>query len=96
MKLLRFAETINQTVGDALSDLLIVETILHDKDWDLAEWRRCYEDLPNKQLKVLVKDRNVIKTADAERVCVEPKGLQEEIDKLLQSGDFPRGRSFVR
>lgn len=74
--------------------MLLVETILHSKGWDLADWERTYADLPNKQLKVKVQDRNVITTIDAERKCVTPAGLQERIDRLV--AQYPRGRSFVR
>jgi phosphoacetylglucosamine mutase len=54
----------------------------------------CFQDLPNRQLKVLVADRNVIETADAERKCVKPEGLQQQIDQVVLK--FPDGRSFVR
>ena len=53
-----------------------------------------FQDLPNRQLKVLVGDRNVIETADAERKCVKPEGLQEQLDQVVLN--FPDGRSFVR
>jgi phosphoacetylglucosamine mutase len=36
-------------------------------------------------LKVSVHDRSVIKTTDAERRCVTPKGLQEKIDLLVSN-----------
>lgn len=84
----------NQTVGDALSDILLVETVLHARGWSLADWEKNYRDLPNRQLKVTIKDRNVIKTKDAERQCESPRGLQEEIDRLVLL--YPRGRCFVR
>lgn len=85
---------INQTVGDALSDLLLVETILHALGWDTATWDGSYTDLPNRQMKVSVADRNVIQTADAERRCVEPPSLQDEIDSIVRK--YKKGRSFVR
>lgn len=87
-------DLINETVGDALSDMLLVETILHAKGWDIIEWEKSYNDLPNKQLKVSVKDRNIITTTNAERHCLTPVGLQEEIDKAVSK--YSRGRSFVR
>lgn len=87
-------DLINETVGDALSDMLLVEIILHSKDWDLRDWLARYVDLPNLQLKVKVKDRNLFQTADAERKCVQPEGLQAEIDLLVAK--YSRGRSFVR
>jgi hypothetical protein len=42
-------------VGDALSDLLVVEAILLNKKWTLQGWDGCYTDLPNKLMKVKVK-----------------------------------------
>ncbi|XP_018399240.1 PREDICTED: phosphoacetylglucosamine mutase [Cyphomyrmex costatus] len=93
-KLRDVIDLINETVGDALSDMLLVETILHAKGWDVVEWERSYNDLPNKQLKVRVKDRNLITTTNAGRNCLTPVCLQEEIDKIVSK--YPRGRSFVR
>lgn len=85
---------INETVGDAMSDMLLVETILCKKQWGLNDWDSCYQDLPNRQRKVQVKDRSVITTTNAERKTTTPKGLQEEIDKLV--AEYDKGRSFVR
>lgn len=93
-KLLLTIDLINETVGDAISDMLLVETILHAKGWDLKDWLATYDDLPNLQQKVKVQDRNVFQTTDAERICVKPEGLQEELDKLVSK--YKRGRSFVR
>ncbi|KAG8041234.1 hypothetical protein G9C98_002222 [Cotesia typhae] len=87
-------DIINQVVGDALSDMLLVETILYAKDWDIVTWKQCYSDFPNKQLKVKVLDRNIIKTTDAERQCTSPMGLQDKINELVSQ--YPKGRSFVR
>ena len=72
----------NQCVGDAISDMLIVESILFAKGWNVQDWNQAYTDLPNRQMKVRVADRNVIKTTDAERKCVQPEGLQKSIGKL--------------
>lgn len=48
-------DIINQTVGDAISDMLIVETVLHARGWSIQDWEAAYTDLPNRQLKVVVK-----------------------------------------
>lgn len=74
--------------------MLLVETILHAKGWDLKDWLKNYEDLPNLQQKVKVQDRNVFETTDAERVCVKPEGLQEKLNELVKK--YKRGRAFVR
>jgi len=92
--LLLLIDLINETVGDAISDMLLVETILNHKGWDVQDWISSYKDLPNRQLKVKVQDRNVIETTDAERVCVKPEGLQTEINNVV--ANYKRGRSFVR
>lgn len=93
-KIRAIVDMINQSVGDALSDMLLVETILHEKGWDLRDWERCYQNLPCKQLKVKVKDRSVITTTDADRKCVTPEGLQTRIDELVSQ--YSKGRCFVR
>lgn len=87
-------DLINQTVGDAISDMLLVETILAHKSWTPREWDLTYVDLPNRLVRVEVQDRNMFKTTDAERKLVEPQGLQERIDELVSK--FKDGRSFAR
>ncbi len=87
-------QVINQTVGDAISDLLLVEFILRAKGWGPEEWDACYEDLPNRLLKVNVPDRFLFTTTDAERRLTSPAGLQERIDELVQK--YQGARSFVR
>jgi len=51
-QLLALIDVINQTVGDALSDLLLVETVLHANGWSVTDWDAAYVDLPNRQMKV--------------------------------------------
>ena len=84
----------NQTVGDALSDMLLVETVLLHRQWTPAQWDRAYTDYPNRLVKVLVQDRHAFETTDAERRLVKPEGLQKEIEALC--GAVEGGRSFVR
>lgn len=87
-------DLINQSVGDALSDFLLVEVVLAHKNWGPQEWLSTYTDLPNRLLKVIVNDRNIFKTTDAERRLVAPEGLQAQIDKEVQK--VRQGRSFAR
>jgi len=93
-RLKTFIDLVNETVGDALADLLIVETILISKNWTVEDWDALYTDLPYRQLKVSVKDRTVITTTDAERRCVTPAGLQDRIDALVSK--YNSARAFVR
>lgn len=92
--MLALSDLINQTVGDALSDLLLVLSVLTIKRWNPSDWDSCYTDLPNRLSKVEVKDRTMFKTTDAERRLTDPKELQPKIDTLVKK--FQRGRSFVR
>ena len=85
---------INQAVGDALSDMLLVETVLAHKNWGPQEWLSTYNDLPNRLSKVVVSDRKIFQTTDAERRLVKPDGIQKEIDKEVQK--VRQGRSFAR
>lgn len=93
-KLLSTIEVVNETVGDAISDMFLVEIILQSNSWNVKDWSKTYVDLPNVQKKINVIDRNVIKTTDAERKVVTPDDLQAGIDQLVAK--YPRGRSFVR
>lgn len=93
-KLLLFRDLINETVGDAISIFLAVEAVLYLTDSDCDAWRAMYDDLPNRQIKVLVANRGIFETTDAERICVKPAGLQAEIDKAVAK--VPKGRAFVR
>ncbi|XP_077367427.1 phosphoacetylglucosamine mutase isoform X1 [Festucalex cinctus] len=84
----------NQTVGDAISDMLLIEAILALKGMTVQQWDAIYTDLPNRQLKVKVSDRRVIDTTDAERRAASPAGLQDAIDASVAK--YGRARSFVR
>lgn len=88
------AMLINQTIGDAVSDLLLVLAILALRGWDAAQWDACYTDLPNRLTKVSVPDRTAFRTTDAERKLETPPHMQSKIDELVAK--TPRGRSFVR
>ncbi|XP_039760781.1 phosphoacetylglucosamine mutase [Pararge aegeria] len=92
--LLNFIDMTNETVGDAISDLFLVETVLCARGHNAHQWMSAYTDLPCRQLKVTVEDRNAISTADAERQCTSPEGLQCRIDELVSK--YTSGRSFVR
>ncbi|KAK7508746.1 hypothetical protein BaRGS_00000312 [Batillaria attramentaria] len=94
VRLASVMDVINQTVGDAMSDMLLVEVILSHRGWSVADWDAMYTDLPNRQIKIKVQDRTVVQTTDAERKVTSPAGLQEEIDRLVSG--FTNGRSFVR
>lgn len=87
-------DLINQTVGDAISDMLFAEVVLAHKGWTPENWLNTYIDLPNRLVRVEVHDRSIFKTEDAERKLVSPKGAQEEINRLVSN--YTKGRSFAR
>ncbi|CAF0876381.1 unnamed protein product [Rotaria sordida] len=89
-----FIDIINETVGDALADLLATEAILCLMNLSIEGWLHLYNDLPQRQLKVAIKDRTMIQTTDAERRCIAPAHLQDCIDELVSK--YSSGRSFVR
>ncbi len=89
-----FIDIINETVGDAIADLLATEAILSVMNLSIEDWLNLYTDLPQRQLKVTVRDRTLIQTTDAERRCIAPAHLQDCIDELVTK--YPSGRSFVR
>ncbi|XP_051909391.1 phosphoacetylglucosamine mutase isoform X2 [Hippocampus zosterae] len=84
----------NQTIGDAISDMLLIEAILALKGMTVQQWDAIYTDVPNRQLKVKVSDRRLIDTTDAERRAVSPAGLQDAIDTLVAK--YRHARAFVR
>lgn len=87
-------DLINQTVGDAISDMLLVELILAHKDWTLKDWANTYTDLPNRLVRVEVGDKDLFQTTDAERRLSHPPGAQAEIDALVNK--YTNARSFAR
>ncbi|KXT05536.1 hypothetical protein AC578_3742 [Pseudocercospora eumusae] len=89
-------DLINQTVGDAISDFLLVEAILAHKQWTVKEWLSTYTDMPNKLAKASVKKREDFKVVPgtAEQKLASPSGLQEKIDSEVAK--YQDGRCFVR
>lgn len=85
---------VNQTVGDAISDSLLVEVILAHKDWTLKDWASTYTDLPNRLVRVEVGDKDLFQTTDAERRLSHPAGAQAKIDELVKK--YTNARSFAR
>ncbi|EME41151.1 hypothetical protein DOTSEDRAFT_73550 [Dothistroma septosporum NZE10] len=89
-------DLINQTVGDAISDFLLVEAVLAHKEYTVKEWLTTYTDMPNKLAKQIVKRRSdyVTVPGTAEQKLKSPGGLQEQID--AEVAKYKNGRCFVR
>lgn len=101
----QLAQLINPAVGDAISDLLLVDYLLRygtggggstpGGGWTLEDWNtRLYTDLPSRMLKVTVQDRNVIVCNDNETECIQPANVQPLLAEAM--GGYPHGRTFVR
>merc|ERR1712154_200346 len=84
----------NQAIGDALADCLLVEAALYALGWNMAKWNGIYMERPSVLTKLRVKDRALFKTTNAEQTCLEPKGLQSNIDQICAK--YKDSRSFVR
>jgi phosphoacetylglucosamine mutase len=82
---------VNQAVGDAISDLLLVDAILQMEDCTVEQWSQLYQDLPSKQTKVTVPDRTMIATNETETRCVRPEGLQAALDRAMAQHDSAAG-----
>ncbi|KAJ3305294.1 Phosphoacetylglucosamine Mutase [Blyttiomyces sp. JEL0837] len=88
------ADLINQAVGDALSDMLLVEAVLICQQKTFAQWNADYTDLPSRQEKVKVANRADFVPIKADTELVAPEGLQGRINE--QVAKFNKGRCFVR
>lgn len=97
-QLLAAQQLLNQATGDALSGLLLVEALLLQRNWSVADWDRMYQDLPSRQQKVEVADRGVIVVdSEDESVIRSPSQLRDALSSLVQ-GQFAgkQARAFAR
>jgi phosphoacetylglucosamine mutase len=87
---------IHPAVGDALSDMLLIDVMLQSLHcWTLQDWNgKLYTDLPSRQLKVKVEDRLLVQCNENETKCLHPATLQPALDQAMAS--VPNGRAFVR
>ncbi|KAJ1555588.1 Phosphoacetylglucosamine Mutase, partial [Cladochytrium tenue] len=92
-KLRSLTELINQAVGDALSDMLMVEAVLACQHKSLQQWDTDYTDLPSRQEKVKVSNRHAFVPIKADTELSAPAGLQDKINQ--QVARFNKGRCFV-
>lgn len=95
LNLNRLFMIINNYTGDAISDILVVETILRHYGWNAEQWYQLYEDRPSSLIKVEIPDKSMLKTTNYGQTCAQPEGLQTAIDEIV-SGYGLGARSFVR
>jgi phosphoacetylglucosamine mutase len=86
---------VNQAVGDALSDLLLVDAILQVQGQTMRDWNGLYQDLSSRQAKVRVRDRAMIQTNDNETRCLQPVSAQKALDDAVGPQGLLR-RAFIR
>lgn len=87
------SQLINQCVGDALSDLLLVLVII-SKGTTFEEWDAGYTDLPSLQTKILVADKSIFVPGEADMALIEPQSIQQCVDEACKGRKD--ARCFVR
>ena len=63
------------TVGDAIANLLLIESILQDLDLNILDFSKLYEENPSRMYKAVVKDRTKFKVIWDESRLTEPLAL---------------------
>eukprot|EP00796_Vickermania_ingenoplastis_P010131 gene10131-7090_t len=93
----------SQVCGDAVGDLLMCEVAFKLLNMKFKDLRMLYTDRPAMQIKVDVPFPKRIKTTPEETRAVEPVGLQEELDRLVDEiraeligTEAPYARCFAR
>jgi phosphoacetylglucosamine mutase len=94
VRLQAFTQVINQTVGDAVSDMLTTLACLNVLGMTPLEWQAMYVELPSRQLKVPHANKQLIKCSNDETRCIAPVTLTNALDEAMQS--VRQGRCFVR
>ncbi|OEU23749.1 putative membrane phosphoacetylglucosamine mutase [Fragilariopsis cylindrus CCMP1102] len=67
--------------------------------WTLQDWNtKLYQDLPNRMLKVKVKDRTIIKCNSNESICLQPLTVQPLLENAMNvaTNGIENGRCFIR
>ena len=93
-KLVAFLKLSNIYVGDAISNMLMIEAILRDKGMSIEQFSQIYKEYPSRMFKVKVNDRSMFKTIKDESRLTEPLALQAFIDETVALSK--QGRAFVR
>jgi phosphoacetylglucosamine mutase len=61
---------------------------------DYKQWLGIYTELPSKQVKLAVPDKNALKCSEDETYLLSPSELQHQLDRLMKTVDM--GRIFIR
>lgn len=93
-KIVGILQLSNMTVGDAIANLLLIESILRDLDMSIQDFMSIYEENPSRMYKAIVKDRTKFKVIWDESRLTQPIELQQKIDELVAA--TTEGKAFVR
>ena len=93
-KIVGILQLSNMTVGDAIANLLLIESILWDLDMSIQDFMNIYEENPSRMYKAIVKDRTKFKVVWDESKLTQPIELQQKIDELVAGTN--EGKAFVR
>ena len=93
-KIIGILQLSNMTVGDAIANLLLIESILCDLDMSIQDFNNIYEENPSRMYKAVVKDRTKFKVVWDESRLTQPIELQQKIDELVAA--TTEGKAFVR
>ena len=75
-KLIAFLKMSNDIVGDAISNMLLIESILYDLDMTVQDFIAIYDENPSKTFKIKVQDKDIFKTIPDESRLIEPMEIQ--------------------
>lgn len=75
VKLIAFLKIANRYVGDGVANILMMEAIMRDMDYNIKDVMNIYREQPSEMSKCVVKDRTSFKTTWDETKLIEPEGL---------------------
>ena len=77
-----------------MCNMLMIDFVLKDMDFSIENFNSIYKDLPNKTLKIKVKDCSAFKTAWDETELIQPLSLQSSSEFISKTQK--EARCFVR
>lgn len=78
----------NPYAGDAIRDWMITAICLDVLQYTVDDWYSMYEETPNLKGKFVGADRNKMRVEQEDRLIVEPAGLHEKLQGVMEGGRF--------
>ena len=91
-----FLQLANETVGDAVADLLLAEVSLRILDWNLADWLSLYQDLPNIMEAKITPLKDSIKNSWDQLEILEPKEFSNQVKAIISNFSEYQARTLIR